>query len=115
MEAAALQRRRWLDWLIVCAAVSLTCAVAGRWLIFHLFGNGHHIALDTTGYSIIEFWDRSNGRFPVAGVVAFLALLARRHPIASAIPMAVVAAALTFAWEIAILVIYLSIHPGALD
>jgi hypothetical protein len=29
--------------------------------------------------------------------------------------MAVVAAALTFAWEIAILVIYVSIHPGALD
>src|SRR4051812_15225971 len=92
------RRHGW--WVCALVVVPLVCGLAGRWLIFHLFGNGSFIPAGTTGFAVIEWWDRGNGRFLAAGMMATaISLAARRQPLL-AVAAGALAAGLTLVVEI---------------
>jgi len=104
--------RRWLGAVVV---VPLACALLGRWLLFHLFGNGSHVPAGTVGYHVIEWWERGNGRFLTAGVLGAAVMLVGRRSSLQAVLAGVLAAAMTLVFEFAALLIFVSLNPGALD
>jgi hypothetical protein len=106
-------RHRW--WLTAVVIPALLCALAGRWLLFHLFGNGSYIPAGTTGYHVVEWWDRGNGRFLTAGLIAAAVALVRRRSPLLAVAAGMLAAALTLVFELVALLVFVSLNPGALD
>ena len=107
------RRARW-PLLLVVFVVLPGAAVFGNWAIFHLFGNGSYLPIDSTGDHVLRWWD-GWGRPVMVGTVAWLLLTIRRiSPLKSAL-LALGSAAASFLWLYAALIVFLMLNPGALD
>jgi uncharacterized BrkB/YihY/UPF0761 family membrane protein len=107
------RKARW-PLLLVVFVVLPGAAVFGSWAIFHLFGNGSYLPIDSIGDHVLRRWD-GWGRPVMVGAVAWLLLAIRRVSPVKRAMLALGSAAASFVWLCAALIIFLMLNPGALD
>jgi hypothetical protein len=82
----------------------------GNTAIFHLFGDGSYLPLDSTGDHVLNWW-HGWGRPLTVGVVAWLLLTIRRVSPPKSALLALGSAAASFFWFYAVLIVILMLNP----
>jgi hypothetical protein len=92
----ARRKPGWLTLAIVLGAVPFLCALVVHDVIFHFYGNGHFIPVESNGTHVLHFWSEQGGMYLTPVVVAFCVLVVRRASLLAAAAIAALAALSTF-------------------